>query len=113
MSGIGRSASGPAIHAARPSNGRRADSRRRSDDGRALTRSFGNDLERALLGVVEPQVRALGDKAGEAGQALRPADRLEILVEHLIGGRLPRGLRERLSGLVRRRRAVQQRRDSA
>src|SRR5579863_10738267 len=69
-----------------PIVGGRAVSPGRMDDGGELSRRFGEDLQRLLL-IRIPLGSALGSKAGEAFQSLCPAERLNIFIQNLIGGR--------------------------
>ena len=79
------------------------------DDHRVLVRRLGEDLHRHLLERrIEAGVGALRREAGELRDAVRAADRLEVLVEHLVGDD-PRVGREIARVRIFNRRAVLQR----
>src|ERR1700674_1966326 len=77
------------------------------DSRGALIRSFGKSFYGVLLRVGVPLLSPLGGKADEVGQPRRPAERLDVLVKNLIGGKARRRLPKRyFIGIFRRRRAV-------
>ena len=56
------------------------------NDGGELVRRLDKDIERDLLTLSVSLVSSLANKAGKAGQPLRPAARLKIFIQKLIGG---------------------------
>ena len=54
------------------------------DNRGPLTRSFGIHFYWVLFEIVIPLLAPLGDKAGEVGNPLRHAERLDVLVKNLI-----------------------------
>src|SRR5262245_25620750 len=68
------------------------------DDQRALVGSFDIEFDRALEASSEQSGRALAGIARELRQALGPANRLDVLVENLVGGRRALRLQEEIIG---------------
>src|SRR3984957_10909247 len=89
--------------------GRGVNSESSMDDRGELIGGFGKHLYGNFFGVrIEPGVSTLCSEAGELGQLLRPAQRVDIPVENLVGGgpcgTLPADLNR--IRIFRRRRAV-------
>src|SRR6266704_1841144 len=81
------------------------------NDRGALIWSFGIDVNRNLLALgIEALVSSATDKTGETGQSLGPAERLDVLVENLIGRRHIRNRRPlpdfNIIGILRGRSAI-------
>src|SRR5579864_3555389 len=78
--------------------------------GGELSWSFGVDVDRNFFALgIEALVRSATDETGETGKPLGPPERLDVLVENLIGGRRIRtGLLTdfNIVGIARRRSAV-------